>query len=375
MKHFTAPNQPKINDRNGGSIPRDTIPISIVDFRRFRAGRMLHLIFRQLLCILLCACHFSAPSKPDPCTHFGGWSMTMPYHIIIGKELSPSETEEISLTIAETFRDLDQTFNQQNPASEISRVNQAVSSTVSDSLSQLILFCDGIVKLSAGRFDPTVEPLERLWKESFQANQPPSIEQQRTVAQAVGWEKVSLQKNIFSKTHPQTRIDLSAAAKGLCVDWITERLQAKGYKDLFVEWAGKIRASGRHPTKGAWQVQVDPGFRISGRPIAPIPIHDAAIATIADCKEKNWHLQLTDGKEHYFSHIIDPIEGKPLEKTESSIASVSVIAPTCELANALATAAMVFPNRKEALRWAQEVVELYPQVSFWILAYDIKNAQ
>ena len=52
MNHFTAPNQPKIDDQKWGSIHRDTTPLLIVDSRRFRAGQIVHVIFRQLLTIL-----------------------------------------------------------------------------------------------------------------------------------------------------------------------------------------------------------------------------------------------------------------------------------------------------------------------------------
>jgi len=49
MDNFTAPNQPKIDDRKWGSIESNTTPFSIVNFRRFRAGQIVHFILRQFL--------------------------------------------------------------------------------------------------------------------------------------------------------------------------------------------------------------------------------------------------------------------------------------------------------------------------------------
>jgi LysM repeat protein len=49
MNHFTAPNQPKIDDQKWGSIHSNTTPFLIVDFRRFRAGQMVYFILRQFL--------------------------------------------------------------------------------------------------------------------------------------------------------------------------------------------------------------------------------------------------------------------------------------------------------------------------------------
>jgi thiamine biosynthesis lipoprotein len=87
--------------------------------------------------------------------------------------------------------------------------------------------------------------------------------------------------------------------------------------------------------------------------MAPIPLRNSAIATSGN---------------PYF-RIIDPLTASPIEKTDYSVAYATVIAPTCALADALCTAAMLFATRKEAESWAQEVVELHPDVRFWILSY------
>ena len=324
----------------------------------------------------VCACQRGSSLPENRAVHFQGVAMTMPYHVVVAQKLSIDEKKDVTNLIDQTFREIDQTFNNWNPSSEISRLNNALSIayySISAPLAQILAFCDGIVQLSGNRFDPTIEPIERLWQEAFKTSVFPSSEKQKAAADAVGWQHISWQKGLFRKDHPMTRVDLCAVAKGLCVDWITERLQAKGYANLYIEWAGKIRVSGHDPSGSDWQVCVDPALRMEGRPIAPIKLSNAAIATTADCLQKTWHLKTSDGQEHYYLHIIDPLQSQPLEKTDYSIASATVIAPTCVLANALATSAMVFETRKEAQNWAQEVVELYPQVSFWIIAYDIKN--
>ena len=108
--------------------------------------------------------------------------------------------------------------------------------------------------------------------------------------------------------------------------------------------------------------------------MAPIALRNAAIATSGDYSQGGWTLPADaapDHQIHRYFHIIDPLTAQPLEKTNYSIAAAVVIAPTCWLADALATAAMLFPGREEAEKWAEEVVELYPEVSFWILSYTV----
>ncbi len=298
-----------------------------------------------LFFFLLASCQKTAPK--DPCTHFDGSAMTMPYHITVGKRLLQKERKEVAALIEKTFLEVHDLFDNWNPNSEISRLNAADKDTLiplSKPLQDLLALCEKIVSLSGGRFDPTIEPLGKIWRDKKKS---PCPEELQTICDAFGWQHISIRHGIFKKDCPNTRLDLCAISKGCCVDWIVERLQQMGYRDLMVEWAGEYRASGHHPENRDWIVQIDPSFTINQQPIAPIPLRNCAIAT------------------SYNRHIIDPLTASPLE---SSIAFANVIAPTCALADALATAALLFHHRKEAENWAQEVVDLYPEVSFWILS-------
>lgn len=328
-----------------------------------------------LLCLLLStSCQKKEPV--DPCTHFEGWAMTMPYHVIVGKPLNAKERAHVSHRIQETFQEIDQTFNNWNPDSEISKLNQAPAKkpvALSQNLHQFLRFCDHIVSLSGGRFDPTIGTLEKVWKQALQEKKRPDPQELQVACDALGWNQIQFKEGLFQKEQEATSLDLCAVSKGLCIDWIVERLQAMGYADLFVEWAGEIRALGQHPEQRDWTVQIDPGLIQEGKPMAPIPLRNRAIATSGDYQQKGWTLpasNASDGQVHHYFHLIDPLTAQPLEKTPFSIAAVTVIAPTCALADALATAAMLFSCRKEAEKWAQEVVELHPEVSFWILGYQ-----
>lgn len=330
---------------------------------------------KWILCFLLTlSCQKKSPV--DPCTHFEGWAMTMPYHVVIGKSLTPKEHKAVSTLLQKTFQEVHLTFDNWNPDSEISQLNQAPANTpipLSQSLYQLLRFCDSIVSLSGGRFDPTIAPLERVWKQALSEKKRPSPTEWQQACDALGWEQIQFKEGVFQKRQSATSLDLCAVSKGLCIDWMVERLQALGYPDVFVEWAGEIRAAGQHPEKRDWTVQIDPGLRQEGKAIDPIPLRNRAIATSGDYQQKGWTLPASasqDAQTHHYFHLIDPLSAQPLEKTPFSIAAVTVIAPTCAFADALATAAMLFSSRQEAEKWAQEVVELHPDVSFWILGYQ-----
>lgn len=291
------------------------------------------------LVILLASCQ-----KQNPCTQFEGEAMTMPYKIIVGKPLSKKARKEVAKVIEETFAEAFKTFDLRNPNSEISKINDAPKNTLiplSFPMQQILTVCQKVFELSGNRFDPTIEPLEHS----------PCPKEQEAISEFIGWNHLSIQNGIIKKSQTETRIDLGGIAKGFCVDLLVERLMDLGIEHLFVEWFGDFRAAGHHPTLGDWLVQINPALTIGKQPIAPIALRDTALST---CKNID---------------LFDPLTLSQVETTPFSVAFACVLAPTCALADALSTTSVLFPTRKEAESWAQEVVEKYPDVRFWILSY------
>lgn len=292
-----------------------------------------------LLLSLLVSCQ-----KQSPCTQFEGEAMTMPYKIIIGKPLSKKSRKEVAEIIEKTFFEASEKFNLRNPNSEISKINEAPLDTLiplSLPMQQILALCQSVFDLSANRFDPTIEPLERF----------PCPKEQQAISEFIGWNHLSIQNGIIKKSHSETRLDLGGIAKGFCVDLLVERLMNLEIENLFVEWFGDFRAVGHHPTHGDWLVQINPALTIGKQPMAPIPLRDTALST---CKNID---------------LFDPLTLSQVETTPFSVAFACVLAPSCALADALSTTSVLFPTRKEAENWAQEVVEKYPDVRFWILSY------
>lgn len=84
-----------------------------------------------------------------------------------------------------------------------------------------------------------------------------------------------------------------------------------------------------------WRLSVerpDLGAGIGDNIYALVQLSHGAIATSGDYRNYK-----TDGEKHY-SHVIDPRTGSP---TTNRVASVTVIAESCMVADALATAVMV----------------------------------
>ncbi|MDF2576795.1 MAG: hypothetical protein K0S74_279 [Chlamydiales bacterium] len=305
-------------------------------------------------------------SEPE---RFEGRQMTIDYTILVGTSLREEDKYIIEKTISEVFNEIDHIYNKWNPVSELSLLNNLpaqVRAPLSQKLEAFLEFTDKMVSLSEGRFDPTIEPLQKVWKSSLEQGFEPSIQDINTVLPAIGWDKVHWGNGVFYKEHDLVQIDLGGIAKGYCIDLLVERLTALGYTDLLVNWGGEIRTAGVHPTGRKWQVAINGlGADQSSRIVDSIELKDAAIAGSGDYLQY-WVVNTEEGQKAYF-HIIDPFQKKPLQIHPGSIASTSVVATSCAEADALATALMTFSSKAEALAWGESVKLKNPQIAMWIV--------
>lgn len=319
------------------------------------------------------------PSLESSTVIFKDSAMTIPYKIIIGKNLSVEEKDVVSDIIRKTFDEINAIYNKWNPQSELSRLNRIKADVVvniSLKLERLLKQAEMVVLISKGRFDPTIEPLQQLWKQKLEKGQVPSKKEIEAIIPAIGWDKVHIGNGLFYKDHDATQLDLGGIAKGYGVDLLTENLNANGFSDVFIEWGGEIRASGKHPEGRSWHTFIS---RLSStdpdEAIAHLDLHDQSIATSGDYLQ-NWTVRIPEASveegttvKTYF-HIFDPHSYQPLVASRTTVASSSVLAPTCALADGLATAAMMFPTIEESEKWAKSLSEAMPELTFWIISRE-----
>lgn len=244
----------------------------------------------------------------------------------------------------ETLRDgidsrLEEVNNQMStydPKSELSQFNQFqhvnTLCPVSESLMTVVKEAIRINKLTNGALDITIGPLVNLWgfgPEGRITKSPP----EETLAlrrQWIGIDKLAINGNNLIKKIPQLYIDLSAIAKGYGVDVIAEYLESQNIHNYMVDIGGEVRTKGHNGKGVPWRIAiekpVDKGVEQSVQEI--IEPGNMSVATSGDYR--NYFEQ--DGV--YYSHTIDPNTGRPIIH---NLISVTVIAPTCMMADGLAT--------------------------------------
>jgi len=116
-------------------------------------------------------------------------------------------------------------------------------------------------------------------------------------------------------------------------------LNAKNINNYLIEIGGELRAKGQNAQKEYWRVGIDkPQKDLNQRTLkAILPLKNQSVATSGNYRN---YRKLGD-KE--YGHIINPKTGFPEQK---EIISATIIAETCALADAYATACMVMGFEK-----------------------------
>jgi thiamine biosynthesis lipoprotein len=146
------------------------------------------------------------------------------------------------------------------------------------------------------------------------------------------------------KLVPDLRVDLSAIAKGHGVDRLAQLLDQLQVEAYFVEIGGEVRTRGNRPDGQPWQVGIERPVEGERAVQSIIGLSGRSLATSGDYR--NFFEQ--DGRR--INHFIDPKTGQPVA---SQLASVSVVADNCALADALATGLMASGYDK-GLRLAED---------------------
>jgi len=256
--------------------------------------------------------------------------------------------------------------------SELNELNISKKMKVGRDLFQLIERSKEVSRLTGGKFDVTVAPI--LKKEGFYHDMPEEIKDKIPENfDGVGWENIVLNEDTKEiELLNEAWIDLSGIAKGYIVDEMAEFFIDRGIVDFLINAGGDIYAGGTNKGK-AWRIGLrrpDSGSfdetNLSEYVILTLSVENMAVATSGDYE----NVIIESGEKTEISHIIDPRAARSKRKVFSSI---TVIAPTCTYADALATGMMV-SGGKEALKLADtlsgtEVIAVtnvnnHPEISF-----------
>lgn len=240
--------------------------------------------------------------------------------------------EAIDAAYAEISR-IGSLFYEGNPESPLYAFSHRSTSEITMPVEVLALIQRGleISDLTDGAFDMTVGILLPLYNFKAESPVPPSKDDINEVLPFVNYRSlaVDFERGVLSASSPRTMLTTGGIAKGYGVDRAIEILKDKGVEGALVNAGGDLRVLPRADGK-SWKVGIqDP--RDMHKMLKIIEVDSGAVITSGDYQKYFFY----NGKRYH--HLINPATGYPADSCQS----VTIIAPTAERADALATGIFV----------------------------------
>ena len=273
--------------------------------------------------------------------------------------LLPVQTREparIGYDLFDLLDRLEAQWSVYRPESEVSRLNRQAARgpvRVEARLYELLQLAGRLHAQTQGCFDAAIGSLLRAWGFFKPPRRVPAAEE--LAALRWGWEHVVLGEALtVSYTTPGVEINLGSIGKGCALDRLVERLRRRwkistallhgGSSSLYA--IGDPQGTGR-----GWAVDIRHPWQRQ-RVLHRVYLRDRALGTSAATFQHLIH----EGKR--LGHVLDPRTGWPA----SGLESVSVLAPSAALADALSTAFFV-----GGLELAQSYIAAHPEIAAVLL--------
>lgn len=275
----------------------------------------------------------SCDEKPKEYIFIKGFTQGGTFHI----KYQPNPDSVNIKEIYQLLNEISASLSIYDSNSIISRINRN-DSTVKADRYFIEVFSESykIFQQTDGLFDITIAPLVKFWGFLPKDTIIEKNVDMDSLLKLVGMDKVHLKGDVVVKENPSVQFDVNAIAQGYTVDKVVLLLESKNIKNYMVEVGGELKAKGLNPEGKMWKVGVDKPIENSdetNRQLQSIlSLTDVALATSGSYRK---FVEL-DGVK--YSHTINPITGYP---THHHLLSVTIIASTATIADALATAIMV----------------------------------
>ena len=254
---------------------------------------------------------------------------------------------------------LEAVFSLYRPDSALSRLNAAgVLDSPPNELVELLSFSVSLAQASHGAFDPTVQPLLRLYFEHFSgagaAPAGPSAQAIAETRQRVGFTDVEVDPNRIRLGRRGAAITLNGVAQGFVTDRVADLLLANGFGNVLID-LGEGRALGHRPDGRAWRAAVanpaDPSRTLFDLQLGSERGLRPALATSGGYGTRF-------GPDPLVHHLLDPRTGR----SANHYASVSVTAARATLADGLSTTLSIVPPAHRDTLLAR-----YPAARAWFV--------
>ena len=260
-------------------------------------------------------------------------------HLRAAHVSAPRADAALDAAIA-AIRHVEQQFSLFDPHSALCQLNRhGVLRQPHPDFVRLLTLAKQVSAKSQGGFDVTVQPLWQVWQNAKLQGRLPSAGELRQARARVGWQGLDIRPELIRFKKPGMGITMNGIAQGFASDLAKAALQNHGIEHALID-TGEWNSLGQSPQAAPWRIGVQSPRAASL--LATLNADGRAIATTSDA-----FYRFGVGDRHH--HVLDPRTG--FSPTE--LASVTVLAHTCALADAL-TKVMFMGSAREALQLARQ---------------------
>ena len=263
------------------------------------------------------------------------------------------ELKKIRLEIEKSLTLTNKILSNWDKSSEISKLNDVKNVgliKISNQLKEVLKQANFINNKSDGYFDITADPLIELWGFGYKkkkTNIRPTENEIKNALLLVNQKeliKINYTKNEFYKKNKNLKLNLSAIGKGYGIDLIGKTLESLGLKNYLINIGGDLLVKGYNKNKENWKIGIENPNLKEKLVKEIINVSNKGIASSGDYK----NFYVSNGKQ--YSHIINPITGKPINHQTKS---VTVVSQNATDADGWATALLVM-GRKKGIKLAED---------------------
>ena len=254
--------------------------------------------------------------------------------------------QNLQADIEQALGKVDAEFSMFNEQSTVAAINRGEAPQRSAMFNEVLQLAEQVNGDTDGAFDITVAPLVNAWGFGFKHEQMPTPQQ------------------VDSLLKIRSQLDFSAIAKGYGCDIAARVFNDRGITNYMVEIGGEVVTRGHNPKGQQWRIGITKPIEDSlstnnSELQAVMAVNDMAMATSGNYRK----FYYKDNRR--YAHTIDPRTGYPVQH---DLLSATVIAPTCAVADAYATAFMVLGMQK-----AKEVLARHPDMKAYFIYTDAKG--
>jgi thiamine biosynthesis lipoprotein len=302
--------------------------------------------FFAVVCLAFCACNTRLPI-----TQITGEGIGTYYKITISEKNNITKSQIDSIIL-----ELNNTASIFNPNSLVSKINRNETDTLNAILKEILEVALQVCEETEGAFDFTVGALVNLWGFGKDSNREACQREIEKALETVGYKKIRIEGNKIIKENADTQLNFNAIAKGYCVDLIATFLHSKGFKNFLIDIGGELCVRGKRAPNQKWRIGIQKPTENKENNFVAEEIMELQNISLATSGNYRNYIE-ENGKR--IGHTINPHTGHP---ESNDLLSATVLASTCTLADAYATAFMVMGAEKSKIFLTQ-----HPEINTYFI--------